>query len=713
MKNSCFFYPALLLLSSCNSEIGKGKETFTYFTFFLLPIFLIVMLFVLKRDKEKKKRRKEGLNSSLFEKWKMVIVPFSMVLITFFLVQFFPNPTYETAEDKVKFGQLLNREHLVLDGFKQAHVEDPTDKIKYFLYCKEYFKLNTINDFDKRMEKDELYRKWNRKATEEVLFKLCVYHYFHHTPNRQAVEELLQFSGIENHPTISLFKADVALRDLDSLSFKQELINEIERGGVKQEAYLRLLDVYAKGHNIDALYEIIQHDKSLEFVPISLAGYVYFKKFDVLGYFKTILHYVFAQVDFFIFLGALIILISYLLYIRELDFFNKENWFFTLFVLFMGIISPFFVFPFSDFLSYKMGIYFEEDSLLDFIIRVGLIEEFVKAFPFLCLLFFTKKLKEPYDYIFYISVSALGFAFTENLIYLYKYGVQIMQIRAMFSAIGHMMMSSIIGYVVAWNRFSNKNYPLAMVLVVAWLIAALVHGLYDFLPGLVHMIFFVACVKVWATMINNTINNSPFSIINKLVVVKKFPFYIALALTTVIVFEYFILGVRIGPELANDAFLGKFYMGVFFIFFFSSTIGKVDYFPGYWKRIGIIKNLSDFILPEPVNNHVFLGKRVDIITNNHYPTLKNLLPLRGTIVGRRVFDGDEQCYLLQIEKNLHSTKFHCEHLFILFEDFDASLEHDKHCKVQVYAISLSQNMSEIVFKKKLTLMGHGAVKLVD
>ena len=53
------------------------------------------------------------------------------------------------------------------------------------------------------------------------------------------------------------------------------------------------------------------------------------------------------------------------------------------------------------------------------VVPKGLSEEIIKIIPVLIILKTTKFINEPIDYIIYSSISALGFAFIENIQYIY------------------------------------------------------------------------------------------------------------------------------------------------------------------------------------------------------------------------------------------------------------------------------------------------------
>ena len=128
-----------------------------------------------------------------------------------------------------------------------------------------------------------------------------------------------------------------------------------------------------------------------------------------------------------------------------------------------------------------------------------------------------RKAKEPYDYMLYASISALGFAFAENLNYLENPGN--IMVRSIMSTVGHMFFASIVAYTFIISRYKTKNKTMKILWpIIGFVLAALGHGFYDFWLiseavsqySFLTTIFFVISLHIWFVLHNNSINNSPF-----------------------------------------------------------------------------------------------------------------------------------------------------------------------------------------------------------
>lgn len=113
------------------------------------------------------------------------------------------------------------------------------------------------------------------------------------------------------------------------------------------------------------------------------------------------------------------------------------------------------------------------------VLVIGPIEELAKLVPFLLVVLRFREFDEPVDGIIYASFIGLGFGAVEN-VYLLRYleGMEAWG-RAFAGPALHIVFASIWGYFIGRTFLCGK--PLLGVMVAAFALSALVHGLYDFL----------------------------------------------------------------------------------------------------------------------------------------------------------------------------------------------------------------------------------------
>ena len=109
---------------------------------------------------------------------------------------------------------------------------------------------------------------------------------------------------------------------------------------------------------------------------------------------------------------------------------------------------------------------------------VGVVEELIKAVPFVLVVRRLKHFDEDIDGIVYASVIALGYATYENFFFLPYLEGPARWGRAFASPLVHMMFSSIWGFAIAKAHLRGESIVRPALISLG--IAAAVHGLYDF-----------------------------------------------------------------------------------------------------------------------------------------------------------------------------------------------------------------------------------------
>ncbi len=209
-------------------------------------------------------------------------------------------------------------------------------------------------------------------------------------------------------------------------------------------------------------------------------------------------------------------------YFRLIDIHNKNSLFHAVAAFLLGGSSVFVVFGVHAYALDNGGLSINGNLFNDLafaIIQVGMLEEFSKIAAFgVFFLFFRNHLKEPIDYLMYVSICALGFSAVEHVLYFNQNGPEIINGRAILSTVGHMFDTSIIAYGLILFRFKPENHSILTVLL-CFLLASLAHGIYDFFlmyPPLEQVgwiftvLYFLITISVFSVILNNSINNSPY-----------------------------------------------------------------------------------------------------------------------------------------------------------------------------------------------------------
>ena len=257
-----------------------------------------------------------------------------------------------------------------------------------------------------------------------------------------------------------------------------------------------------------------------KFIPAGLKRHIYFQNGDLYLYLKETMSFEYIQFPGLI--SAFLISLAWFLYLRRLDIFEPEKIRYLLMVLLGGMLFSMFCGVLYDTFEYRFGFGLNGNRLNDLlfcIFGIGLIEETVKIVPFLIFLKLTDEVNESVDYIIYASISALGFAFMENLLYFQDLGLSNISGRAFSAVLLHMTLTSIVAYGLFYSRYTRKNKDRSYFLI-AFALACVIHGIYDYwllchswpvyFP-LLSFIILVFCVRKYGVMINNALNQSEFN----------------------------------------------------------------------------------------------------------------------------------------------------------------------------------------------------------
>lgn len=221
----------------------------------------------------------------------------------------------------------------------------------------------------------------------------------------------------------------------------------------------------------------------------------------------------------FIVIISFLISFTWLHYFKKIDLFEQEKVWHIVATFLLGTVIPFSIYIIHEYIYYPLGISDSPEpfnSFLFYVFGVGLLEEIIKCIPVLIVIFvFKKAINEPLDYVKYICVSALGFAFGENIEYAINYGGHVLLPRAILAVPAHMFFSSIFIYGIIEFRYAAKKWETVLVFMF---LAALTHGLYDFLivfkvpifGSIINIAFFMVTISLFVNILNNCLNISPF-----------------------------------------------------------------------------------------------------------------------------------------------------------------------------------------------------------
>lgn len=297
------------------------------------------------------------------------------------------------------------------------------------------------------------------------------------------------------------------------------------------------------------------------------------------------------------FLGALLATFVWYFFLRNLDIFEPEKHRYLFITFLLGaVISPFCLILYDGahyWFNFKETGHWLGD-LAYCIFGIGFFEELVKVIPLLLILFLTRQINESIDFIIYASLGALGFAFMENIMYFSESRLYVMEGRSMVSALSHMIDTSLIGYGIFLGISKKFGRPLSNFFLFFFL-ACLLHGMFDYwiicdsLPrATIQFTFYLALFSVilYNRMIVNSLNQSRYFDLKALFKLQEMRTYLGVALISLVLFQYWVLSAKFGPELATQGFFKGSILTVLIIYFLSFNLSRLELKKSVWLSLG-------------------------------------------------------------------------------------------------------------------------------
>lgn len=293
------------------------------------------------------------------------------------------------------------------------------------------------------------------------------------------------------------------------------------------------------------------------------------------------------------------------------------------------------------------------------VVNIGLVEEITKMIPFLiAILIFKKQLKEPVDYIIFASVAALGFAMVENFHYLQREGGRVFIMRAALPTISHMFNTSLVAYGIVRYKF-HPSKPHFLSIGLYLILAAVSHGLYDFwlmFPGsiewnmqLVTVFYFLITVSWFATILNNSTNNSSYFTYAMVVKSNKVAQRLLLYYFGVLLAQLYFIGVDEGLMIAFLLFFP-------FMTYYGIAIGVIcvrlsrfKLIKGRWFKLKIELPIIISFFGDQSNGYAYQRLRVrgeaysDVEIAKYYHQFFEIKPLTY----RKSYLGEEKSVFLE------------------------------------------------------------------
>jgi protease PrsW len=641
-----------------------------------------------------------------------------------------PEPHFDSASKQIQFGKETRQPWLVEKAIEKELAKDPLNPDLNYGLLKAHFD----NENASLTEKENLvYQEQGRRifnyyndlalqndpAKSDIgnLFLAMWYVEQEHINEETFDNATFHIRQVKN-PTqkyLDYITGRAILRGIGPVAAEPYFISEIKNNGFKSGAYEQLAWIYDAMGRSEELEKLVAGPESRSSVPSSLRYRVYFLGGNIGAFYLLHFANMFGTLPLWGILGALLILFTWLFFLRKLSFLAPVRW--LHFILAVGIGAFLAMLSWLLYEFYHDILFFDTngETANDFLycfLGIGLIEELVKLIPFLVILRFTKIIRKPVDYLLIASAAGLGFAFFENLLYISQYGLDVIHARALTSSVSHMATSAIVAYGFVLVRY---RYPQHWWIVpVFFLAAVLAHGFYDFWLmnekmrslSIVTLFFYLTEILVYVSFLNNALNQTadPLQPGKSFALnTQRLASFIAGALVLVFAIEYAGTCLVYGTSTGNHTLLGSFISGGYLVFFLSVRLSNIDIVPGEWGKIEFFAGLlpSDLLGSSRKKNfNSVIGLRLQFRPDESTGNFSSHLPLAGIVLRRLTIKGYSGWFELRPETPVTIATLAHERLYFRAKEETELVRENEPVTVGIYIrVSDTENprSSKLIF----------------
>lgn len=625
-----------------------------------------------------------------FGDYTMLVRAGLAAIVCVFIVNFFAAPPkFGNPFQQINYAELRNRPGQAEDAYLSLTRTDSTNPDYHYglitASAKGHFYGYNDEEPKDRSENSVINAYYTKSRSNDTAtmdlghIGVALYNYYH--GDYQAAYDQLQLVNNKKHKYYNYILGELFASE-DPLQSEAYFKKEIELKGFMKGSYTGLGQLYIETENNKGLSQMMDLPEAREYVPAPYQRKAAFLRMDPVSYFKELWMNMYRLSNLTGFAGAFLIMLVWMFYLKNIDITGKKKWTSLVTVLLLGAFFAPISLLLYDTLDLIVG--FKKNGTIgnDFLYSVfgiGIVEEVMKLLPFLIMLRFTKAVKTPIDYIVYASLSALGFAFAENILYFDSESLDIIHTRALWTSISHMFDTSLIAYGLLLVRFKGLK-PAVLVMAGFFGLAILSHGFYDFWLiceavknwWFITFFFLLSCILIYSSFINNALNQSmPENVPVKLNTDRLAADMIA-AFVFIMLFEYLTLGFIYGPHTGNESFVSAVFGGWYLMFFLGLRLSSIDVISKEWQPIEYFVGIAPYqvITSRKVNHNQAVGLKISMKPWKKGSVLAGYLPLEGTILKREKISGYNGWFLVKLDTPIKGM----DHILLRPKEKDTTIQ---------------------------------------
>lgn len=625
--------------------------------------------------------------------YRKMLALLALTLLPVLAVNYFvPEYVMKTPDDKVELGRKNHKPSLMIEGYQELARLYP-DSIEIQMQLIDY----RIHYNDDKYEDFDLSFKRSTPLTKALLSV-----YIEIASDSPKVRLTRLDSVSQTAPFVNYVRG-LAYKSFDPKDLARTryyLRKEVILHPDSKRAWEFLWTIFLKKGFEKELDALMQNDDAERFIPNGYRQDYYFEHQQVGNYVDTIIEARFLDVKLITFISAFLVSFVWLVFLRSMDVFNRERWINILLVFIGGALFTHFCLPIYDYAHLVLDFRMNGEVWNDFLYCVTVIgggEELVKLLPWVIFALLTRRLREPYDYLLYASVAALGFSFAENLMYLEDSGNIV--VRSIMSTVGHMFDASVVAYAVILAKYKFKNPFWKLITpILGFVFAALCHGFYDFwlistaAEGyyFVTVLFFLVSLHVWFYFKNNAMNNSGFFSSSSFFNAGFHQDLLTFSILGLLMLEFLFISLEFGSIAGNGVIGSRAIIVVIFLVYISVIIHKIDLKKGVWNKYRFrLPQFSRFLrLPygrgeveENAEERDFIGLPLRLFAPKTNRYIGDKLPKSGVCIRRITVSGNENWYVFQLNDPIHYNNYVPTHIILKGKNASEPLDQPK---IEIY-----------------------------
>ncbi len=438
----------------------------------------------------------------------------------------------------------------------------------------------------------------------------------------------------------------------------------------------------------------LAHFKSLAYHPVVFKHLPFnyksaiFLQDGAYGWYSyNILFHDYLSADILGYLGVIIGILVWLLFLFKLLFITHKKWKIIIALFIFSSLFTGFVYPISEFFWWflpKIGIHWTKiDFGYNFLV-IGVVEEVVKMIPWLITYFlFKKNFKRSVHFIMLPIVSALAFAFSENLIYINSQDYNLIFVRSTMCIAVHVACSATIGYMLFLSRTKRISLHWSISILIGVLIAATLHGAYDYyihiFRSLVAIVIYFLSIHIFILMMNNVINVSNIVHRDSNTIIRQNGFTFLIGLFVVFLAMYFIIGIEFGYHRANYLLITNIMIVLFSSIYLFFMFSRISIQPGIVNQFTFNYLVGQFFsgggkISSEIN---YLNKKYKLFAAKSNPYVGAQLPIVVTVVDYVTVQDDNEWVLIKFEHEISVQDCHKRYALLRVKNRDQELFMDK------------------------------------